>query len=165
MKLRNLKHNRTASFIVSVVVLITLMIGIIIGSIIFFAFSDASQANQTYTKTFTIPDVNATTYINLTFTPDGTTPALVMIGNGGGVAVPAANYSRSGKAVVIDTTYWTWDGNTTFTAAYNKLGYTQIDNVVLYAITIFALLAIVPLIVVGGLMLKSLGFMTGGETV
>lgn len=38
-----------------------------------------------------------------------------------------------------------------------------IDDVVTYAITVFALLAIVPLIMVGGLMLRSLGFMGGGE--
>ena len=39
---------------------------------------------------------------------------------------------------------------------------TTIDNVVTYAITVFAMLAIVPLIIVGGLMLRSLGFFTGG---
>ena len=38
-----------------------------------------------------------------------------------------------------------------------------IDEVVSYAITVFALLAIVPLIMVGGLMLRSLGFMGGGD--
>lgn len=38
-----------------------------------------------------------------------------------------------------------------------------IDAVVGYAITVFALLAIIPLIMVGGLMLRSLGFMGGGE--
>ncbi len=37
------------------------------------------------------------------------------------------------------------------------------DSVVTYAITVFALLAIIPLIMVGGLMLRSLGFMGGGE--
>lgn len=38
-----------------------------------------------------------------------------------------------------------------------------ISDVVTYAITVFALLAIIPLIMVGGLMLRSLGFMGGGE--
>jgi len=38
-----------------------------------------------------------------------------------------------------------------------------IEAVVGYAITVFALLAIIPLIMVGGLMLRSLGFMGGGE--
>lgn len=37
-----------------------------------------------------------------------------------------------------------------------------IDDVVAYAVTVFALLAIIPLIMVGGLMLRSLGFMGGG---
>lgn len=39
------------------------------------------------------------------------------------------------------------------------------DTVVGYAVTVFALLAIVPLVMVGGLMLRSLGFMGGGGEV
>lgn len=35
-------------------------------------------------------------------------------------------------------------------------------TVVSYAITVFALMAIVPLIMIGGIMLRSLGFMGGG---
>ena len=38
-------------------------------------------------------------------------------------------------------------------------------TVVGYAVTVFALLAIVPLVMVGGLMLRSLGFMGGGGEV
>lgn len=37
-----------------------------------------------------------------------------------------------------------------------------INDVTAYAVTVFALLAIIPLIMVGGLMLRSLGFMGGG---
>lgn len=36
------------------------------------------------------------------------------------------------------------------------------DTVIGYAVTVFAMMAIVPLIMVGGLMLRSLGFMGGG---
>ena len=39
------------------------------------------------------------------------------------------------------------------------------NTVISYAITVFALLAIIPLIMVGGLMLRSLGFMSGGEVI
>jgi predicted permease len=38
-------------------------------------------------------------------------------------------------------------------------------TVIGYAVTVFALLAIVPLVMVGGLMLRSLGFMGGGGEV
>jgi hypothetical protein len=38
-------------------------------------------------------------------------------------------------------------------------------TVINYAVTVFALMAIVPLIMVGGLMLRSLGFMAGGGEV
>lgn len=37
-----------------------------------------------------------------------------------------------------------------------------IDDVVTYAIIVFTMLAIVPLILIGGLMLRSLGFFGGG---
>jgi len=36
------------------------------------------------------------------------------------------------------------------------------STVIGYAVTVFAMMAIVPLIMVGGLMLRSLGFMGGG---
>jgi hypothetical protein len=36
-------------------------------------------------------------------------------------------------------------------------------KVITYAVTVFAMMAIVPLIMVGGLMLRSLGFMGGGS--
>ena len=39
------------------------------------------------------------------------------------------------------------------------------ETVITYAITVFSLLAIIPLIMVGGLMLRSLGFMGSGEVV
>jgi hypothetical protein len=38
-------------------------------------------------------------------------------------------------------------------------------TVINYAVTVFALMAIVPLIMVGGIMLRSLGFMAGGGEV
>ena len=38
-------------------------------------------------------------------------------------------------------------------------------TVVQYAVTTFGLLAIVPLIMVGGIMLRSLGFMGAGEVI
>jgi len=160
-KWRLLKNNQ-GNFLLSIVTLIGLMMAIVIASIVFFSFADAGQSVSNQTENFTITDVADDEHYNVSITPDTGTPAWIIIANNNATALVAGQYSTSGTHVTVNADVW-GAGNTTATISYNARSYSSVGQVITYAIIVFVMLAIVPLIVVGGLMLNSLGFFSGGS--
>jgi len=156
-------NSEGAGFLTAVILLITVLMATIIGAVIFFAFADATTTIDAYTDTHTIfHDGAKDEWVNLShdINTDASWSAIVSNGTTSNTSANAVAYSANGTIKVpasdIDT------GDTTITATYKGNAYQVSSSIVTYAITVFALLAIVPLIIVGGLMLRSLGFMGGG---
>lgn len=169
--MRKLNQIKAESYLIAVILLITVLMATIIGSLVFFAFSgsiqSASTVNDTYTRV------------------KGTTPAAITetlnygLDTGQTWTVRIYNVSATPKLRTLTTGYSYSAGAHTVTITvgqvtkndsaiyinYYKAGYTQVGQVQTQAVVVFAMIAIVPLILVGGLMLKSLGFMGGGKEV
>lgn len=160
--MRKLINNKQGNFIVSVVGVISVMIAIIIAAIVFFAFADAGQDVTNQSETFTIVGVTSPENYNVSMPPDTGTPAWVIIANNNATELVASQYNISGQWVQIDSDVW-GAGNSTATITFNARSFSSVGDVITYAIIVFVMLAIIPLIVIGGLMLSSLGFFGSGK--
>ena len=168
--MRKLSKNKKAAvgMLATIVIIISVMFAVVIGALVFFAFGNASQTSQTATDTFTITDNSTTMHVNLTREPE-TVPAFVIHCYNSTTEVwelqDAANWTQvSGTHMTLDQGGDETD-HTQLRIAYNVMGYTTIGSVITYAIIVFGMAAIVPLIIIGGAMLKSLGFFGGGKGV
>ena len=154
-----------------IVVLLALMMATIIGATVLFAFADAGQTVQRKTEFFDIPAHDAKTYCILSNTPDETTSNII-VDRYNSTAVDYDLYVITTHYTVVDnnvtvkdTAYGPQDleNGSVIRVRYNAIGYTSVANVGTYAIIVFTMLAIVPLVIVGGVMLRSLGFFSGGS--
>lgn len=158
------KNAAEAGMLAAVVLVVGVMMAAIIGSIIFFAFSDGTEALQSTSEVFADTGVNNTVFwFKLQAWPDTTTPAwnATVTGTGTFYDDTAGNftYAAGNNTVGVDSVL-NW-GNTSITLRFNTKAYGAVQSVATYAITVFAMVAIVPLILVGAVMLRSLGFMGG----
>lgn len=159
----NIRKNQDgANFIVSVVGILGVMIAVIVGAIVFFAFADAGQDITNQSEDFTIVDVTSPENYNVSIQPDTSTPDWGITANNNATELVASQYNISGQWVQIDSNVW-GAGNTTATITFNARSYSSVGDVITYAIIVFTMLAIIPLIVIGGLMLSSLGFFGKGS--
>jgi len=166
--LRLTKNQRAASnFIGAVVMLIAVMMAAIIGAVVFFAFSSGTDNQLTETWTGStggavdlfIPLGSRSAddpQFNLTMV-NGTTTSYIEEGATG------YEYIEANNTIRVDAVPLQAD-TTSISILYFDQSHDVTESVILYAITVFALLAIIPLVMVGGLMLRSLGFMGGGES-
>lgn len=159
-------HKGAAGFLAAIVMLISVMMAAIIGAIVFFAFSDGTdtQQNDSYTETIS---GSVDIWVPLTRTPGTDDQYNVSLTNATATRYVSAGatgyeYVSGNNTMRVDSVALAAD-DTEIDVYYYPRNHDVVSAVVLYAITIFALLAIIPLIMVGGLMLRSLGFMSGGE--
>ena len=163
MKRKFIKNRDGANFLAAIVMLIAIMLSVIIAAMVFYPFADAGQSASAQSESFTIADVTGIFYCNLSVTPDTTTPNLnISSTNAFNTFSPeATEITRTGGFIQVDANVW-GAGNTTAVITFNSRTHSQVGTVITYALIVFAMLAIIPLIVVGGLMLSSLGFFGGG---
>ena len=163
---RFILDKRAGGYLAAIVMLITVMIATIIGAIVFFAFATGTGSMQTSTQTFTGTGANTSAfYWHLTAFPGGT-PAWNLTISGSGVTTKyggASNYTyiSANNTIKTNAQFFRY-GYTTLVITFMNHAKDSVDKVILYAIIVFAMIAIVPMIMVGGLLLKSLGFMGGG---
>ena len=167
MKKRRMIRNKKAAggILVSIVILISVMFAVIVGSVIFFAFGESAHTAQTHIETDSATNsTNAS--ISLAYNPASGSVTVESYNSGttNWTVVSSALVTVSDRTVSVDTR--TYDANLTqLRTTYNDLGYSTTTSVITYAIIVFAMAALVPLVIVGGLMLKSLGFFGGGGKV
>ena len=165
MRRRLIKNRDGANFLAAIVMLIGIMLAVIIAAMVFYPFADAGQDAAAQSESFTIADVTGIFYCNLSVSPDSTTPNLNISSTNayGNVSSPeVGEITRSGKFIQVDANVW-GAGNTTAVITFNSRTHSSVGTVITYALIVFTMLAIIPLIVVGGLMLSSLGFFGSGS--
>ena len=162
------KKNQYAAggFLAAIIMIIGVMIAIIISSMILFPFADAGQTVNEHTETFTISDNSTDEHFNLSHTPGSTPEFVIHLYNSSSAAwilQASANYTVvSGNHLYIESAHMgSMSGYTQIRTSYNSIGHSSVGDVITYAIIVFTMMAIVPLIIVGGLMLSSLGFFGG----
>jgi len=165
MKRKKFIKNRKAagSFLVTIVVLLGVMFAAIIGAIVFFEFGSSAHTAQTHLQTFSATNTTNAS-LSLTWEPISSSVSVEKYNSSDGnwTAVSSALVSVSGKTVTIDTS--AMDTNLSqLRVDYNDLGYDTTTSVITYAVIVFGMLALVPLILIGGLMLSSLGFFGTGK--
>ena len=149
----------------AIVGIIAVMFSVIIGAFIFYAFIDAGETTAAVTDTFTVVGANGTTFwFSLSKTPAINNPGFALSVTDGvtDYSIAATNYSY----VSSNNTVWNDNirvGNTSATVQYHTQAMDTMVSVGTYAIIIFTMLALVPLILVGAVMLRSLGFLTFGK--
>jgi hypothetical protein len=159
-------HRAEGNYLASVIMLITVMMATIIGAVVFFAFATGTAPMQTSSQTFTGTGENTSVfYWKLSVVPGGT-PAWNLTISGSAVATKyggASNYTfiAANNTIKTNAQFFRY-GYTTLVITFANHAKDSVDKVILYAIIVFAMIAIVPMIMVGGLMLRSLGFMGGG---
>ena len=165
MKRHFIKNNQAdLTFLGAIILVVGVMFAVIISAMVFYSFADAGQSVAGQSEDFTIDDVATAEHYNVSINPDGSTPGWVIYANNNATALSSANYSVSGTHVTVDANVW-GAGNTTATIEYNTRMRSSVDAVIMYAIIVFTMMAIVPLIIIGGIMLKSIGFFGGGTGV
>lgn len=155
----------TLQFVAAVITLVGVMMAVIIGAVVFFAFADSEADLATVNYDVDTPTICQ--YVDLTTYPGETPEWNITKTNNTGVVSYIENYNHtaSNNTLHIDETEFDDTNDTSATLVityYGRAGDVR-GNVVTYAVTIFALLAIIPLVMVGGLMLRSLGFMSGKQ--
>lgn len=171
------QRSGASGILVMIILVLTVMFGIIIGSTVFFAFSHATESAQSvseaYYHTATVADANNTAhYFKLHALPDSGTPGwnLTLYGTTATVFYPASasnyTYIEANNTMKCNAglyNYGMTKHNTSITISFNTGTYGAVHSVSTFAVTVFGLAAIIPLIIVGGIMLRSLGFMGGKE--
>lgn len=153
-------------FIAAVVTLIAVMFATIIAATVLFAFTDAGNTATDYSETQSVTGANATKfYFSLSDYPATSNPNWVVVCHGSKGAKDFTLTSANYTYVSANNTIWVnkiGKYNTSIDFTYNTLAYDQVVHVNTYAIIVFAMLAILPIVIVGGLMMRSLGFFSGG---
>jgi hypothetical protein len=167
MKLRSLRRNRKAEgYLIAVILLVAVMMATIIGAIIFFAFASGTDAVQLATESFTGTGANTSVFYWKLSSDPGVSPSWNITATGAGKTTRyagAANYTyiAANNTIKTNAQFFRY-GYTSLVIKFYTDAKDAVSHVITYAITVFAMMAIVPLIMVGGLMLRSLGFMGGG---
>jgi hypothetical protein len=170
--IRFVKHQQKAEGILAAIMLvIALMLATIIVAAVFFPFSTATTTAVTVNQSFTRTGVHRVAFAGVLSQVKenaGTGSALLVHAYNStsgkyGKSLPY-NYTAANNSIVVPSSQL-GSGDTKIIVNFYGQGYSEIGNVQTLAITVFALLAIVPLILVGALMLRSLGFMGGGKEV
>ena len=164
MRRRLIKNRDGANFLAAIVMLIGIMLAVIIAAMVFYPFADAGQDAAAQSESFTIADVTGIFYCNLSVSPDTTTPDLNISSTNafGSFSPEVGEITRSGKFIQVDANVW-GAGNTTAVITFNSRTHSSVGTVITYALIVFAMLAIIPLIIIGGVMLSSLGFFGSGS--
>jgi len=157
-----IKNRDGANFLAAIVMLIAIMLSVIIAAMVFYPFADAGQSASAQSETFTIVGVTTPENYNVSMPPDTGTPDWGITANNNATELVASQYNISGQWVQIDSDVW-GAGNTTAVITFNSRTHSSVGTVVTYALIVFAMLAIIPLIVIGGVMLSSLGFFGSGS--
>jgi hypothetical protein len=156
-----------AGMLMAIILVISVMFAAIVGAVIFFAFGQsaytAQEHNESFSATHTTNATLAVTYIPASasitvwaYTYNATSTNWTL--------VSSANWDQDGRVITVDTSGY--DANLSQLAVnYQDMGYTTTTSVITYAVIVFAMVALVPLIIIGGVMLKSLGFFSGGGNV
>lgn len=163
------RDKQAAGYLAALILIIAVLMATIIGAMIFFAFSDSGSNASYISETYDGTGVNNTAfYWPLKATP-GTSPTWNITKSGAAVTTKYAsgtNYSYIAANNTIKTNAGFFQpGYDTLAIKFYTQAKDSIGSVLTIAIVMFALLAIVPLVMVGGLMLRSLGFMGGGKEV
>lgn len=156
--------NRKAALglMASIVILLSVMFAAIIGAVIFFSFGEAAHTAQEHTETFNVVDYTTDETLDLRMLPAGTVTVEVYNSSSGNwTAVPSVNVSATRDIVTVGL--GALDANSTqLRASYHDEGYAITSSVILYAVIVFGMVALLPLIIIGGIMLRSLGFFSSG---
>lgn len=168
--MRSIRYNKKAAgFLGAVIVLIAVLMATIIGAVVFFAFSSSTTVTQLKTESFTRTGANNKAfYFALTGHPDSSPEWNITMDASGTSYYPAssANYTYLAGNNTLKLNAGTYNtGNSSVVIIFYTQAKTAVASVATNAVMMFAMMAIVPLIIVGGLMLKSLGFMGGGKEV
>jgi hypothetical protein len=153
----------------TIIVVITIMMGIIIASIVFFAFATGTNNMQTASKSFTATGANSTAF----FITLDVRPAIssqnwnISIYNsliGVTYYATSSNYTyvTANNTITLNTEFFRW-GNSSGVISYDTNAKGSVNQVIVYAVIVFGMVVLVPLIIVGGVMLRSLGFLGGGK--
>lgn len=164
-----IKNKKAAGFLAAVILLISVMMAAVIGAVVFFAFADdvadnAATSSASYTDTISgTVDI----WIPLDATPGGTPGYNVSVTNATATRYlsPGATgyeYISSNNTMRVDAVSLE-AADTQIDVTFNTRAHDATDNIITYAVTVFALVAILPLILVGGLMLRSIGLWGGGK--
>jgi hypothetical protein len=157
----------------AIIVLISVMIATIIGAVIFFSFGQSADIAARYTQTQTVSNAAIKQWISLSYEPSSSPSYNISITNMTGVVryIESGhyNYTSANKTIGIEASEFvagaTNDTGATITISFYGLAHDTTVTVTSYAVTTFAMAAIIPLIIVGGIMLRSLGMFTGGKEV
>lgn len=164
-KLIQNNHAAGNNYLLAVVMLITVMMATIIGGIVFFAFADGTAGMQQSIETYSGTGANTSVFYWPLRASPGATPAWnISITNGVTTKYAGASnytYIAANHTIKTNAQFFRY-GYTSITIKFATNAKDAVSKVVLYAIVVFAMIAIVPMIMVGGLMLRSLGFMGGG---
>jgi hypothetical protein len=168
------KSEKAEGILAAIILIIALMMSVVIVSAVFFPFSNATQSSVTINQTDTRTGAAAYHWKNWAVTlsqiKENTNAGATLL-----VHALNATSGKWGKSLpynysAANNTIWVpgnqlWGADTKICINFYGMGYSAIGKVQNIALTVFALMAIVPLISVGGLMLRSLGFMSGGREV
>jgi uncharacterized membrane protein len=162
------RNKQAEGYLSAMILVIAVLMATIIGAMIFFAFSNSGSNASYISETYTGTGASGVFYWPLKAAP-GTSPTWNITISGGAVTTKyagASNYTyvSANNTIKTNANFFKTGYNTVVIKFYTQAKDT-ISSVALIAVTAFALLAIVPLIMVGGLMLRSLGYMGGGKEV
>lgn len=130
---------------------------------VLFAFVDAGDTVTTVTESFTGVGVNATNFYFTLSHDVASAPhwGISVSGTKGTFTVTSGyTYYSANNTVKLASKFNKY--NTTATIQHDTLASDAVSSVGVYAIIVFTMMAIIPLVVVGGVMLRSLGFFGGG---
>ena len=147
----------------AIVILLSVMFAAVIGAVIFFSFGEAAHTAQDHTETFNIVNYTTDETLDLRLLPAGTVTVEVYNSSDGNWTVVSSSYVSVTRDIVTVNSSGMDINSTQLRASYHDEGYAITSSVILYAVIVFGMVALLPLIIIGGIMLRSLGFFSGGS--
>jgi len=163
-----LQNDKADGLMGAIILLIGIMMTIAIVAIVSFSFLSATSGAYEVTDTQNIILASTPEYIDISNNNPVSSTITVQRYNTTSTlweTVPTANFSyiSANNTVSVDAGAMDATNHTQLRANYNMEGYTTNSDLISYALIVFGLLVIIPLVIVGGLMLKSLGYFGGGK--
>jgi len=162
MKRKILSNNQAEGFLKVIVVLMGVMMAIAIGAIVAFAIISGTGDGYQTIDTHTVYNAGIDQFVNLSTNPEAGS-FTVLYYNGTWNTVPAANITENTNRTITVQAGGIQINTTQLKATYNMKGANTNTNLITYAVLMFGLLVIIPVVIVGGLMLKSLGYFGGSK--
>lgn len=159
---KTIENKQGQNFIATVVLLIGVMVAIAIGAIVLYNFLSGTEGAYDLQEDFDVVNYQTTETLTLSASPDSATVEVDVYNSSAASwsSVSSALVSVSEKVVTVNNS--AMDINSTILRVdYSMYGHDTNDDIVTYAVIVFSLAVIIPLIIVGGIMLKSLGFFSG----